>query len=58
MTASGPYPQPMLIDQLGSIARMAGSADQKIGRSTFDYLEELTKELARIKSELAVVSRN
>jgi hypothetical protein len=58
VTASGAYPQPMLIDQLASIARMAGSADQKVGRSAFEYLEELRRELTRIKSELTLVSRN
>ncbi|HEY3383746.1 MAG TPA: hypothetical protein VGK32_18430 [Vicinamibacterales bacterium] len=52
VTASGPYPQPMLIDQLSSIARMAGSADQKVGRSTFDYLDELKKELAGIQEQV------
>ena len=41
VTASGPYPQPMLIDQLSSVSRMAGSADMKIGRSLFVYLAEL-----------------
>jgi photosystem II stability/assembly factor-like uncharacterized protein len=51
VTAGGAYPQPMLIDQLSSIARMAGSADQKVGRSAFEYLAELEKELAAIKIE-------
>jgi hypothetical protein len=41
----------MLIDQLSSISRMAGSADQKVGRSTFEYLEELRKRLTAIKAE-------
>ena len=30
---------------------MAGSADQKVGRSAFDYFEELKTELAAIKAE-------
>jgi photosystem II stability/assembly factor-like uncharacterized protein len=51
VTAGGPYPQPMLIDQLSNIARMAGSADQKVGRSAFEYLDELEKALAAIKAE-------
>jgi photosystem II stability/assembly factor-like uncharacterized protein len=50
VTASGSYPQPMLIDQLSSIARMAGSADQKVGRSAFDYLAELKEGLAAIQA--------
>jgi hypothetical protein len=53
VTAGGPYPQPMLIDQLSGIARMAGSADQKVGRSAFEYLDELEKSLAAIKAEAA-----
>ncbi len=51
VTAGGAYPTPMLIDQLSSIARMAGSADQKVGRSAFQYLAELEKQLAEIKTE-------
>jgi len=57
VTASGPYPQPMLIDQLASIARMAGGADQKVGRSTFGYFEDLTRALAAIKAEAAPLLR-
>ena len=53
VTAGGAYPEPMLIDQLASIARMASSADQKVGRSAFEYLAELEKELAAIKAEAA-----
>jgi photosystem II stability/assembly factor-like uncharacterized protein len=52
VTASGPYPQPMLIDQLANLYRMASAADQKVGRSTFQYLDELKGELARIQTEL------
>jgi hypothetical protein len=51
VTAGGAYPEPMLIDQLSNVARMAGSADQKVGRSAFEYLAELEKELAVIKAE-------
>jgi photosystem II stability/assembly factor-like uncharacterized protein len=50
VTAPGPYPQPMLIDQLQSTYRMATGADRKIGRSTLDYLDDLRKELAGIVS--------
>lgn len=48
VTAPGAYPQPMLIDQLSSISRMAGSADQRIGRSILEYYEELKQRLATI----------
>lgn len=52
VTASGPYPQPMLIDQLMSISRMANGADRKVGRSTISFLEELRKELASIGTSI------
>jgi photosystem II stability/assembly factor-like uncharacterized protein len=50
VTAEGPYPQPMLIDQLSNIARMVGQADQKIGKEAQTRLDDLLKELAQIKS--------
>ncbi|MFN0084775.1 MAG: WD40/YVTN/BNR-like repeat-containing protein [Blastocatellia bacterium] len=53
VTAPGAYPQPMLIDQLGGISRMAGAADRKVGRSALQYLDQLKKELAGMKAELA-----
>jgi hypothetical protein len=52
VTAPGAYPQPMLIDQLSGINRMAGAADRKIGRSTIAYLEELRRDLAEMKTVL------
>ena len=55
-TAQITYPQPMLIDQLGSLSRMAGSADRKVGRSAIEYHEALKKQLAGIKAELAQIS--
>ncbi|RPJ70450.1 MAG: hypothetical protein EHM24_15500 [Acidobacteria bacterium] len=58
VTAGGAYPQPMLIDQLSSVARMAGAADMKIGRSLFGYLEELKKRLDGIKGEFEKVSKS
>lgn len=50
-TAPITYPQPMLIDQLGALSRMAGSADRKVGRSALEYFEVLKKRLAEIKNE-------
>jgi hypothetical protein len=50
-TAPITYPQPMLIDQLGSLSRMAGSADRKVGRSTLEYFEVLKKRLNEIRNE-------
>jgi hypothetical protein len=52
VTASGPYPQPMLIDQLSGLSRMAGSADMKVGRSAFEYFEELRERLASLQKQL------
>lgn len=51
-TAQITYPQPMLIDQLGALSRMAGSADRKVGRSALEYFEVLKKRLNEIKNEL------
>mgnify|MGYP002784271315 CR=1 FL=1 len=51
-TAQITYPQPMLIDQLGALSRMAGSADRKVGRSALEYFEVLKKRLSEIKNEL------
>jgi photosystem II stability/assembly factor-like uncharacterized protein len=52
VTAGGAYPQPMLIDQLQSIARMAGEADQKVGASAFSYYRELRQELDAYRAEV------
>ncbi|MFM8395120.1 MAG: hypothetical protein ACKOB4_14465, partial [Acidobacteriota bacterium] len=48
VTASGAYPQPMLIDQLGSIYRLISDADRKVGRSAIEYYDELRRELDRL----------
>jgi photosystem II stability/assembly factor-like uncharacterized protein len=50
VTAEGPYPQPMLIDQLSNIARMVGQADQKVGKEAQARFDDLMKELAQIKA--------
>jgi hypothetical protein len=52
-TAGGAYPQPMLIDQYASVARMLGQADQKPGRDAYERLADLAKELDAIKAEAA-----
>jgi len=56
VTASGIYPQPMLIDQLSNIARMIGQADQKVGKDAFIRYEDLMKEMAAIKTALDAVA--
>jgi len=53
VTADIVYPQPMLIDQLSNVARMIGQADQKVGRDAFVRVDDLLKEMAAIKAELA-----
>jgi hypothetical protein len=47
----GIYPQPMLISQFNNVNRMAGSADQKVGRDAFDRFNDLLKELQTLQSE-------
>ena len=53
VTAPIVYPQPMLIDQFSSIARMIGQADQKPGKDAWDRYNDLVKEMSAIKAELA-----
>jgi hypothetical protein len=52
VTAPIIYPQPMLIDQFSSIARMIGQADQKPGKDAWDRYHDLVKEMASIKDAL------
>ena len=54
-TADGFYPQPMLIDQFTSIARMLGQADQQPGRDAYERFADLVKELEAIKAEATTV---
>ncbi|HMB28617.1 MAG TPA: hypothetical protein VKS99_10950, partial [Blastocatellia bacterium] len=53
VTAPGPYPQPMLIDQLNSLSQMAGAADRRVGRSALEYSEVLKNELAAIMADVS-----
>jgi hypothetical protein len=57
VTAGGPYPQPMLIDQLLYIYRMTNQADQKIGHDASIRFADLSKELAAILAEIPEVLR-
>jgi len=60
VTAGGPYPQPMLIDQLQNLYRMTTGADQKLGREAFRRLEELQGQLAAqedVATRLGAASR-
>jgi hypothetical protein len=56
VTAPGPYPQPMLIDQLNSLSQMAGASDRRVGRSALEYFEVLKDQLAAIKAEVSRLS--
>ncbi len=47
----GPYPQPMLINQIENIQRMAGQADQKVGKDAVDRLSDVVKELQSVQTE-------
>ena len=52
VTAGGNYPQPMLINQISSIWRMANQADQRPGRDAFVRLDDLRAELAAIEKQV------
>ena len=47
----GTYPQPMLISQLNNVNRMAGQADQKVGRDAHERFADLLKELQTLQAE-------
>jgi photosystem II stability/assembly factor-like uncharacterized protein len=49
--ARGPYPKPMLVNQLQNIVRMLNQADQRVGRDAYERLSDLEKELATLKAE-------
>lgn len=48
VTAGGPYPQIMLIDQFAAIARMIGQADQAVGRDAYIRYDDLKQDLAAL----------
>lgn len=51
VTAGGSYPQPMLIDQLANVWRMANGADQRPGGDAVRRLDDLRAELAAIERQ-------
>jgi photosystem II stability/assembly factor-like uncharacterized protein len=57
VTSGGPYPQPMLIDQLLYIYRMTTQSDQKIGRDASIRFADLAKELAAILADVQTALR-
>jgi hypothetical protein len=52
VTASGPYPTPMLLDQLTYLYGMVTGADQLPGRDSYTRLEELNRRHAEIVARL------
>jgi photosystem II stability/assembly factor-like uncharacterized protein len=52
----GIYPQPMLISQLNNVNRMAGQADQKVGKDAHDRFGDLLKELQSLQAEFKQLS--
>jgi len=55
VTASGPYPTPMLLDQLAYLYEMVTGADQRPGRDAYTRLDELNRRHADIVSRLRSV---
>ncbi len=49
--APGPYPRPVLINQLQNILRMLNQADQKVGKDAYERFADLGKELTALKGE-------
>jgi photosystem II stability/assembly factor-like uncharacterized protein len=56
VTAQGPYPQGMLIDQLSNIVRAEGNADQKVGAESRRRLDDLVKQMQAIDAELRTIA--
>jgi hypothetical protein len=55
VTGSGPYPQPMLNDQIGYLLSMISGVDQKPGRDAWIRLDELTAEVGILKKEYSEI---
>ncbi len=55
VTAGGPYPQPMLVDQLSYLSSMLDRADQKPGRDAYVRFDELNRELSGYLSEIRTI---
>lgn len=55
VTAGGRYPTPMLADQIAFLYNGTLAADQKLGRDVYERYDELSAQLAKIKTELEVL---
>ena len=49
ITSKGPYPQPMLIDQLNYLRSMIDRADQRPGKDAYIRYEELKNQLKELQ---------
>src|SRR5262249_31372950 len=57
VTKSGPYEDQMFIDQVSNVAREVGQADQKVGASAFERLNDLMKEWTSLKADAEAALR-
>jgi hypothetical protein len=56
-TKPGPYEDAMFIDQLSNVGREVGQADQKVGASAYERLNDLKKEWNQLKADAEAVLR-
>jgi hypothetical protein len=56
-TKSGPYEDQMFIDQVSNIGREVNQADQKVGASAYERLNDLMKEWTTLKPEAETALR-
>jgi len=56
-TKSGPYEDQMFIDQVANVGREVNQADQKVGASAYERLNDLTKEWTPLKAEAETALR-
>ncbi len=57
VTKPGPYEDQMFIDQLSNVAREIGQADQKVGASAYERLNDLMKEWTTLKADIDAALR-
>ncbi|HEX7140798.1 MAG TPA: hypothetical protein VF219_23295, partial [Vicinamibacterales bacterium] len=57
VTKSGPYEDQMFIDQLSNVGREVGQADQKVGASAHERLNDLKKEWTQLKADAETALR-
>jgi len=53
LTASGPYPQPMLLSQISYLSSIVSRVDQKPGAEAYTRYEELKTWLERLEKAMA-----